>query len=216
MKAFLVKYWKLLVLGVVVVLIFFLWKGCKPGPDHSGDKTTVDSVHVDLAAVVKSGQQRIAVLQRDSAEKEVEIDALIADKLNMQRDLNSRSQIVTQTIASGNRARAIHDTLLILSNCDSLREEVISDIPVIEGYQDLTDSLIGALSAQGIVKDSIAANWKYLFLKADSAESIENGKYNALYSDYLKDQRKIKFTNVLGKIGAGVIAALTIGLLIKK
>jgi hypothetical protein len=206
-------WWVLLILAAVC---FFLWKGCKAGPDHSGDKKAIDSLQAVYTAEKKVDLMRIDSLIHADSAKDIVIDALVAEKVNMQKDLSNRGRIIDQTIKQGQQARQNKDTAAIISNCDSLRDEVIAGKAVVGGYEVLTDSLIKDETAQLAIKDALISNWKGLFLKCDTTQASMFSKYNSLYSDYQKDQSKIKFLNVKTKIGVGLIAALVAGILLKK
>lgn len=206
-------FWWVVAAGIVAIV---LWHGCKAGPDHSGDKAEIDSV-VHVYTMAKQVDLNIikGLVSQDSA-KDKEIDQLRADKLNMQRDLSDRGKAIDQTIKTGQQARVDKDTAAIVSNCDSLIVEVEAGKQLVGGYEVLTDSLIKDETAQIAIKDALISNWKGLFMKCDTTQATLFSKYNSLYTDYQKVNKRLKFSGVMGKIGAVTIAALVTGLLIKK
>lgn len=214
MIAILKKFWWVAV--GIAVLCFFLWKGCKPGPDHSADKSSVDSINAAFTVEKAVLLGKIIILSKDDSAKDHIIDSLKTEKAAMQRDLAQRGKAIDQTIQSGKDDRARKDTMAIVINCDSLVNQVIADQGIIGGYELLTDSLQTLQQSQATLKDAVAANWKDLFLHADTARAYTENKYNGLYSDYVKVNRKLKFTNLMGKVGAGAIAVLATLLIIKK
>jgi hypothetical protein len=208
------KYWYVVV--ALAVLIFFLWKGCKPGPDHSGDKKAMDSLSRVYTVEKIKLIARADSLGREDSAKQAEIDRLIAEQLNLKRDLSGKGKAIDQTIASGVRLRIIHDTPGIVSNCDTLTKQVIEGKAEVIVYQGKTDSLIAAQQEQARVKDSLIATWHTAFLHADTAVDFQKKKYDDIYKDYVKVNRKLKFSNVMGKVGGTVIGILAVALIVKK
>jgi len=207
---FLSKIWPFISLVIITGLIMLLFRGGCSGPSHTGDKNIVDSSGAAYKAYKAAAETRIARLQYDSAVKERKIDTLLAEKLDADTDLVNRGAIIGRTLNDYHGGVAIHDTLKILVACDSLAGEVEAGKVAVHGYRILTDSLVAAYVEQGKIKDSTAQAWRSLFLHADTANAIARQKYASLYSDYVKQSSKLKFTTKAGAVAIIVILATSL------
>lgn len=202
-------YLAVLIIGAVIC--FILLKGCgKTGPDHSQDKKEVDST----AAIIR--------LNNDRAQKSIDSIALVNISLKKTSDsltvlvksskyyVNVKGQEIAGLISRINELQTAKDTLGQLSNCDSLQEEVTDAIGLVGHYEYLTDSLETTLKTQLSNKDTIIARVNGMFTETNQALFATGLKYDALFSDYNKINKRLKFSRGLGK-GLAIAVLVLIG-----
>lgn len=201
-KAFTGRYWLWLI--VAAILLFIIFRSCKPLPSHKDDKKTSDSTAVVYAAEKKASLLEIARLKASEKNWHTRFDSLARQKV----DLRPAAKAVRATLSSGDAAAIRRDTAAILVNWDSLRAEVKAGLPVVIANDSISMEMVNACVQEGMVKDSLIDHWQGLFYKADSAYALQHDKYNTLFSDYTKANRGLKFNKTLSRgLALGLIAA---------
>lgn len=204
-----------IVLGAVAILAVILLQKCWTPPSHASDKKGVDSAALDKA-YHEQLNARIEQLTGDSMRLADSIDNLIREHELFEDALTLQGGNIQESLQRYDSAKVVHDTVWMLKDCDVLAGEVKLAKVAVEEYSANNDSLIALITEQGKIKDSTIAVWKLAYLHADSTVAFEHGKYDTLYSDYKKTSRKLKVSQITGKIGWGTaIAAFIAGLLIK-
>jgi hypothetical protein len=195
--AFLKKYWPLLAVGIVLLVIAF--RGCNNLPSHKEEKSSIDSLRA--AYVNDSGRlvRHIADLsfQKDSLQSA--LDTTRRQLNSVRKDLASGVVAVRKTIANGNDAARRRDTAAILVNWDSLRAQVIAGLPIIAAQDSLSQQVIDDCLRQGAIKDSMLVAYKYLWQKADLNYGKTYDAYNSLFKDYQKANSRLNFNKTLSR-----------------
>lgn len=186
---------------VIGVLAFLQFRSCQAGPSHVAESQSQDSMmhHVtDSVRLLQAKADSFIILKKDRV-----IDSLIP-LVNMARSaVNAKGHQIAGTIAAGQEARVLHDTVKILSNCDSLVEEVQSGAQLVGGYEYLTDSLIRALKRQRRIQDSISGLHLLAIRLLQRGLDSSNARYQNLYKDYSFCKKTARWG-----IGPGAGAAL--------
>lgn len=196
--------------GLAVLVVFLLWvgfRGCNALPTHLADKTTVDSAVAVYAKDKKADQAKIDSLTRDDQVKTDKVDSLRGEVLAAQQNLWITSAGISETIAGGVRDRAVKDTGAIVSNCDVLVDEVDAQEMALDAYAQKVDSLMDAAASQVRTKDSLAAEAIRLYHTADTTLGIIGPKYDDLFADYTKANRRLAFNKGLSRVEAIAILA---------
>lgn len=173
---------------IVGVLAFLQFKGCRAGPSHLAESQRQDSMMRRVADSVRLLQIKadsLILLRKDRV-----IDSLIP-LVNMARNaVNAKGRQIAGTIAQGQEARVLKDTMKILSNCDSLVAEVQTGTRLVGGYEYLTDSLIRTQKAQSRIQDSVVSIRVATIHMLQGSLDSSNARYQSLYQDYTRVQRK--------------------------
>jgi hypothetical protein len=192
--------------AAVGVLAFLQFNTCRKAPSYAAEVIRQDSMMRHIADSVKLLQARedsFVILRKDRI-----IDSLVP-LVNMAKNaVNTKGHQIAGTIAAGQSARVLHDTVKILASCDSLVAEVQAGVNLVSGYEYLTDSLIDVLQQQRRIQDSIlslrAATIRLLQAGLDSSDV----RYQHLYTDFTRQGRA--GTKRFG-IGPGIGATLSGG-----
>lgn len=175
---------------VIGVLAFLQFRGCQEGPSHVAEAQSQDS----MMRLVGDSVRHLQILE-DSLiirKKDRVIDSLVP-LVNMAKTaVNAKGHQIAGTIAAGQEARTLHDTVKILSNCDSLVEEVQSGAQLVGGYEYLTDSLINALKEQRRIQDSVSTLHLLTIRLLQGGLDSSNSRYQNLYKDYSSLQKSTK------------------------
>lgn len=193
--------------------MFLLMRGCNSTPSHQQDKAAVDSAARADSAYHLSLLANVDRLEKDSVDKQDNIDNLTRQDAWYEAQLANTGQAITGTLNRFDSATARRDTSAIVNSCDTLVNQVKAAKTEVHGFRLVTDSLETALVGQGRIKDSISQTWKAAFLHADTAESFLTSKYNSLYTDYTKQRKSNSITT---KVLGGAVLVLLGSLLIKK
>ncbi len=186
----------------LLALVFLQLRSCKAGPSHAAEAGRQDSMMHQVADSVRLLQAKadsFIILRKDRV-----IDSLVP-LINMARTaVNAKGHQIAGTIAAGEQARILHDTVQILSNCDSLVKEVQSGAQLVGGYEYLTDSLIRAQRIQSRIQDSIIALRGAAIRLLQVGLDSSNARYQNLYHDYTRVQKSAGKRWSIGP-GAGAV-----------
>lgn len=197
MIPFLKKYWPLLIAAAVLLIIAF--RGCNNLPTHKDEKKSLDSLHAAYAIDVAKKQREIVELTILNDSFRVQLDSANNRLQIVRRDLSARGQAVRTTLASGDAAAKRRDTAAIIINWDSLRAQVAAGLPVIIAQDSLSQQVIDECMRQGVVKDSLTAAYKGLWMLADSNYARQRQAYAGLFTDYKKANSRLKFNKTLSR-----------------
>lgn len=196
-KAFAGRYWLLMIVAVVLLIIAF--RSCKTLPSHQGDKASSDSLARVYASEKEASLAVIARLTVREKEWQTRFDSLSEQAQALKIDLTAKEKEVRKTLASGDVIAILRDTAAILVNWDSLREEVKAGLPVVIAKDSISEAMVNACVQQGIIKDTLITHWAMLFHKADTAYALQRAKYASLYSDYTKANFRLKFNKTISR-----------------
>lgn len=198
------KIWPGLSLAIIALLVFLLLRGCNQSiPAASNAKAAYDSAKRQDSPI-------IAGLMRTADTLRQKIDTLTATLVLSHEDLQIRKGNISSTLINGSLARHTHDTAWIIQNCDSLRAQIISDIPAVEHYAALTDSLIAEYSAKSWVQDSIIKKQQHLLKVADTTIAAQQFAYDFLKKDDQHKTAQLRIYKPVAVISGGVILAIIV------
>lgn len=189
---------KQITLYIIIVLLIFvigylLQKGCNTqGPDHTQEHQTVDSI-------LKLQQQKDTANKRykDSIESVNAIlksdkDSLTAIIVSYEKNLSKQSNDIGGLLNELSNAEAQRDTALALNRCDSLARAVINAKATVGYYIFTNDSLRRVTDQIITAKTDIANRLNQQFTEANQSLFEVSLKYNNLFSDYQKINKKPK------------------------
>lgn len=196
-KAFAVRYWLLIIVAVVLLVVSF--RSCKTLPSHQGDKASSDSLARVYAIDKEANLAVIAQLTVSEKQWQTRFDSLSEQAQNLKADLTAKEKEVRKTLSNGDIIAILRDTAAILVNWDSLRAEVKAGLPVVIAKDSISEAMVNACVQQGIIKDTLITHWQGLFYKADTAYALQRAKYASLYSDYTKANFRLKFNKTISR-----------------
>jgi hypothetical protein len=196
-KAFVGRYWLLLIVAVILLIITF--RGCKTLPSHRDDKASSDSLARAYAGEKEANLAAVAQLAIKEKQWQTRFDSLSDQAQALKKDLSVRAQIVYHTLSHGDAIAIRRDTAAILVNWDSLRAEVKAGLPVVITKDSISEALVNACVQRGMIKDTLIIHWQGLFYKADTAYALQRAKYASLYADYTKANFRLKFNKTLSR-----------------
>lgn len=196
-KAFAIRYWLLIIVAVVLLVIAF--RSCKTLPSHQGDKASSDSLARVYAMEKEANLAVIAQLTVREKQWQTRFDSLSEQARYLKVDLTAKEKEVRKTLSNGDAIDITRDTAAILVNWDSLRAEVKAGLPVVIAKDSISTEMVNACVQQGIIKDTLIAHWADLFHKADTAYALQRAKYASLYSDYTKANFRLKFNKTISR-----------------
>lgn len=211
MSAILSKLWPGLALAIIALFAFLLLKqGCAQPvvADSTNQVMVAAKAGYDSAKRVDSPVIAVLTQKKDSLTDVV--DSLSARLIITQYNLDELGDKITGTLEAGDLARVEHDTVEIVKNCDSLEVEVKADLPIIQGYTQLTDSLIRASVAQASVQDSIVAKLKSLNLVAGNTITAQQLQYAIINKDDMSKTAQLKIYRPVAIGGAALLAAIIV------
>lgn len=204
---FIKKNWLgiLIAIGVIFLLVI-IFRGYNPANPHIDDKRYVDS----LETVIKAGQKK---QQKDSLRYLIEIAAKDSAFNNMLSKLNTTSSQAIKAQAENIRLAKLilnsgKDTVLKFASCDSLASIVLTQNDALEGWKELTDSLVIQHVEEMKIKDNRIAALDSAYKNASDQALIIKGKYDPLFKDYGKQVRANKFNKTLSRILSIVVLTL--------
>jgi|GEM_PF-2530532 len=210
--------WKFYVVaGVILALIFILFKGCYNAPNYKQDKAAVDSIAM-LQKSYDASQKVVASLTVANDSLEQENMQLRTEKAHTEVELNKSISTAASYLTDYKTVKRKLDTTLIKSNPDledllsiqdSLNSTIESSVTVIERYRQVNSQLDSVCQKQKQLMDQKAIIQADLIARLKQNDDVLISKYNSLYSDYTKVSRKNKGNQILTKILAGVALAAT-------
>lgn len=206
----------LLVAVLAAAVAILLMRGCSKTTLPQPDNAAVDSVTKAYGTYKSFAQANADSLEDKLLLKDDTIDNLSREMAWDEAQLSDQGDQIDATMRMLDSARARHDTIQVVISCDSLEGQVRVAQSEAIIYRGTVDSLLNVLDRQGQTKDSLTASWKSMFLHADTAQAFLQTRYNSLYVDYGRQSAKLKITSTTGKVLGGAVAALLLGLLIKK
>lgn len=150
---------------------------------------------------------RLAALARQRDSVSEVLDSVLSDLDQARADLQDRAASVSLTLASGDRARILHDTIRIVENCDSLRAEVKSGLPAVQGYMLLTDSAIGSAVARAVIQDSMIAMLSRDVAAGRATITAQQLQYEIVHKDDASKTAKLRIYRPMAIGGAAIIVA---------
>lgn len=206
------KYLPYLVVFIAgAIICFLLFKGCgKAGPDHSSDKREMDSTGLILKANNDKSQKTIDSIASVNQSLKKASDSLSVLVKASKYGVNVKGGEIAGLIAKIQQLESSKDTSAQITNCDSLQGEVTDAIGMVGHFEYLTDSLETTLKTQISNKDTIISRLDTMFTQTNNQLFANELKYDQLYNDYNKINKKLKFSRGLGKgiaIAAILIAA---------
>jgi len=206
------KLWPGLALAIILALAVLLaFKSCQkpvPGPDASQQVMAAVKAGYDSARRVDSPQLVALTRQKDSVS--MVLDSVLSDLDHARADLQDRAAALSQTLASGDDARVLHDTIRIVQNCDSLRAEVKSGVPAVQGYMLLTDSAIATTVARAIIQDSIISKLSRDVAAGRAAITAQQLQYEIVHKDDASKTAQLRVYRPVAIGGVGILAAIIV------
>lgn len=196
-KAFTVRYWLLIIVAAILLVIAF--RSCKTLPSHQDDKASSDSLARVYAIEKEANLSVIAQLTVRERDWQTRFDSLSDQARALKVDLTAKGMEVRKTLSNGDAIAITRDTAAILVNWDSLRAEVKAGLPVVIAKDSISEAMVNACVQQGMVKDTLITHWADLFHKADTAYALQRAKYASLYSDYTKANFRLKFNKTISR-----------------
>lgn len=144
--------------GIIILLTYLQTRSCHKEPAPSAPA-------VDQAAMMRRVGDSVRQLQQleDSLiirKKDREIDSLVPLANLAKKQLNDQGKKIAGTLTAVRQAKDAKDTGRILSNCDSLQDQVIVAGRLLGGYEYLNDSLITLMQEQRRIQDSLEAVYR--------------------------------------------------------
>lgn len=170
----------------VVALVYLNVRSCRQAPSHDQEATAQASMMHQVADSIRHLQAQedsLIIRKKDRA-----IDSLIPLTNMAKKALNNKVTQVAGTIAAGQLARADHDTARILSNCDSLVNQVEIAGRLLGGYEYLNDSLVTMLQEQRRIQDSLEVIHRKEKQLLQAALDSSNARYDSQHRDYIQLQ----------------------------
>jgi hypothetical protein len=207
------KIWPGFALAIILLLGWLLLeKSCNKAvttaPDASQQVMAALKAGYDSAA--RADSPVIEALSYRSDSLQDVIDNLTARQTIMQYTLDVMGDTVKMTLAALDQARAKHDTVPMVVNCDSLEAQVKRGIPEINGYTQLTDSIIQAAVAEATVQDSVIAKLNQLNNMASSTITAQQLQYDIIHKDDVSKTAQLKFYKPAAIGGVGLLAAIIV------
>jgi len=193
---------------VGVLLCVILWEnGCnkKPGPDHSSDKKSIDSIAFVMQQHDQQNKYAIDSLSKKADSFKNDKDSLTAIIVSYEKNLAKQSNDIGELIADLNDAEAQKDTLRTLNRCDSLRDAVINAKAVVGYYIFSNDSLRKVNDEIIATKTEIANRLNQQLIDCNNGFFQTQLKYSQLYADYKKINTKPKRFSIGPFVGAGIM-----------
>lgn len=188
----------LLIAGALFLLIM-AFRACNNLPSHKEEKKSLDSLATAYQVQVGQQQRQIAVLTVENDSLQRRLDTTSRQLSAVRKDLSIRADAVRQTLTSGDRAALRRDTAAIVVNWDSLRAQIAAGLPVVIAQDSLSQQVIADCIRQGVVKDSLTAVYRGLWLLADTNYARQRQAYNGLFIDYTKANSRLKFNKTLSR-----------------
>lgn len=210
--------WKTYVVaGVILLLLFFLFKGCYHAPDHKDDKAAVDSIAM-LKKSYDASQKVIMLLTKANDSLSQELMQVRTEKAHTEIELNKSIATASGYLNDYKTVKRKIDTAFVNSHPDlsslltiqdSLNGTIENAAIVIARYRQVNDQIDSICQQQQNLMDQKAIVQADLIARLKQDNDIVIGKYNTLYADYKKVNRRNKGNQVLTKILAGVALAAT-------
>lgn len=207
--------------GVIILLTIAVGR-CNNLPSNKADKKKVDSVYNSYQEVARIKQVENDSLRRELVATKTERIAADHRADSLEKELTASIAEIRQSageikknLAAGDQARAAGDTQRIVSNCDSLRQQVRSVMILAENYARIKDSAVSAHIAVMQIRDRhdttmerLIANQDFQLKKADTTIAVYKNKYDILDKNYSKANSRLNFNKTLSRgLAIGLLAA---------
>lgn len=210
MSTILSKLWPGLALAIIALLAFLLLKGgCNKPVIADQTAAQMASIKSGYDSAVKLYQPQIDSLavQKDSLTDIV--DDLRSQQYIMQYQLDLKGDSIQSTLATLDQVKVSRDTVRILANCDSLESEIRRGIPSVQAYAQLTDSIINASMAKGVIQDSMIAKLTRINKLGDSTITAQQLQFDLIHKDDMSKTTQLKVYRPVA-IGGVALAAIII------
>jgi len=190
-----------LVIGAAICFVLVRQCSEKPlGPNHDSDKKAVDSIVRLLGDSLQKKFNDSLSFVKDSTKKVVDsLKAIVAsDKYNNQ----VTAQEIEGLVAT---IRATKDTSKKLANCDSLQNAAIQGIALVKKTMKDRDDLDSAYKDQIKIRDDAASRLNSMFTQSNQQLFQIGRKYDSLYEDYKKINKKPTHWSIGPGVGATII-----------
>lgn len=194
-----IRWTTLLLIAGAIFLLIMTFRSCKSLPSHKDEKVVSDARAAAYQVDTGRYLRIIADLSFQKDSLQTALDTTRSQLAAVRQANAGRVVAVQKTLASGNDAARRRDTAAILVNWDSLRAQVIAGLPALAVQDSLCQETINTCIRQGVVKDSLTASFRTLWLKADSNYTAQLKAYNGLYGDYRKASAGLKFNKTLSR-----------------
>jgi len=209
MKAFFIG----LAIGAAIVVALVLMRGCSKTTPLQQSKTAVDSIESIKRHVYDSAQRvdsPIIAFQRVEIDSFLDVtNSLHATQLIMKYAMDSLKDHIGNTLAALDEARGRHDTVKIGRNCDSLEAQVKQGIPMVTGYNTLTDSIIQAHVAIEVIQDSTIAMLTRDNIAAHGVITAQDLRYQVISADDKTKTMQLKIYKPVAIGGVVVFIVIT-------
>jgi hypothetical protein len=203
--------WPGVAVAIIVVLSFLLIRQCrsKPNPVDT-TKVAMDALKSGYDSAKKQYLPQIAGLIKVKDSLTYQIDTLSASLALAHQDLQTRAGDIAQTLLSGGEARASHDTIRILQNCDSLRSQVIAGIPAVQSFEHISDSTIKIYASRSAIQDSIIGKLQKLNKLGDSTITAQQLQYEIIHKDDVSKTVQLRIYKPVAIGGVALVAAIIV------
>lgn len=197
-----------LILVLACLLVYQHCHKSAPGPDAS--QQVMAAVKIGYDSCRRLDSPTIAAEMRRGDSLSGVVTRVTADLKRTRADLEDRATAISRTLASGDDARVLHDTIRIVQNCDSLRAEVKSGVPAVQGYMLLTDSAIATIVVRTIIQDSIISKLSRDVAAGRAAITAQQLQYEIVHKDDASKTAQLRIYRPVAIGGVGILAAIIV------